>query len=240
MGKFNQADNATARTLLQKAIDKAPDLSEAHASLALCDLMAMLHLWRTDTRPAIEDAYSHARQAIALDSQNASGHGMLGMAACFLREFEESEKALQTAIDLNPNMAIGYGNFAALYGVSNMPDKARAAGTRAFALSPRDPLKSFWRGGIGIGEYVAGNFEACLANARSGLKETPGYASLMRQEAASLGMMGRIDEAEASIARHLSQLPGLTVSQVRNIVPIRNSQDWDLWLDGLRRAGLPE
>ncbi|MCE8510332.1 hypothetical protein KBY28_17905 [Ruegeria pomeroyi] len=144
------------------------------------------------------------------------------------------------AIRLNPNLAVGYGNCAALYGVSGQYPEARAAYERAAALSPRDPLKPFWRGGFGIGAYVAADFETCLHNAQAGLKETPAYASLMRQEAAALAMLGRQEEARASVARLVEKMPGLTVTRVRAIVPVRNEADWELWLEGLRRAGLPE
>ena len=63
---------------------------------------------------------------------------------------------------------------------------------------------------------------------------------MLRQEAAALGMMGRHDEATAAVENLLVSMPDLTISQVRNMVPVRNPIDWDRWLDGLRRAGLPE
>ena len=61
----------------------------------------------------------------------------------------------------------------------------------------------------------------------------------MRQEAAALAMLGREAEAAESIARLLEQMPGLTVEQVRHIVPVRYPADRERWLGALRRAGLP-
>ena len=141
---------------------------------------------------------------------------------------------------LNPNLAIGYGNLAAYYGVSHQFKEARASALRAIALSPRDPLKAFWRGGFGISAFVSGHYDICVQNAQEGLKETPGYASLMRQEAAGLAMLGRMAEAKRSVADLLEKMPGLTVSKVRKIVPVREPEAWERWLDALRKAGLPE
>ncbi|MCE8517938.1 adenylate/guanylate cyclase domain-containing protein [Ruegeria pomeroyi] len=240
LGKFSQPDNEEARALLSQIVASDPNMSEAHAGIALCDLMAMLHVWRTDTGVAIQSARASAAKAVEQDDNSANAHAILGMACLFARDFDEGETHLMRAIRLNPNLAVGYGNCAALYGVSGQYPEARAAYERAAALSPRDPLKPFWRGGFGIGAYVAADFETCLHNAQAGLKETPAYASLMRQEAAALAMLGRQEEARASVARLVEKMPGLTVTRVRAIVPVRNEADWELWLEGLRRAGLPE
>lgn len=240
LGKFLQPDNEEARALLSQIVASDPNMSEAHAGIALCDLMAMLHVWRTDTGAAIQSAKASAEKAVEQDDNNANAHAILGMACNFARDFEEGETHLMRAIRLNPNLAVGYGNCAALYGVSGQYPEAKAAYERAAALSPRDPLKPFWRGGFGIGAYVAADYETCLNNAQAGLRETPGYASLMRQEAAALAMLGRQEEAHASVGRLLDKMPGLTVTRVRAIVPVRHEDDWERWLEGLRRAGLPE
>jgi Flp pilus assembly protein TadD len=165
---------------------------------------------------------------------------MLGMAEAFARNFEDAEKHLSTAIRMNPNLAIGHGNFAAIHGVSGDLERARQSADKAIALSPRDPLKAFWLGGVGIGAFVAEAYEDCVENARAALRDHPGFASLMRQEAAALGMLGRKDEAGAAIGRLLDRMPGLTIAQVRQIVPVRHADDHERWLEGLRRAGLPE
>ncbi|TMV09578.1 hypothetical protein FGK63_00460 [Ruegeria sediminis] len=240
MGKFTRENNDAARKLLSDAVEADPELCDGHAGIALCDLIAMLHIWRRDTHDAILSAKAEAEIAVGLDRNNANAHAMLGMANLFAREFADAETHLGRAVAVNPNLATGFGNFGAYYGVAGRFDEARASFERAIALSPRDPLAGFWRGGYGIGAYVSGRYETCLENARIGLKEAPGYASLLRQEAAALGMLGRQDEARASVARLLEKMPGLTISQVRQIVPVRYEDDQDKWLEGLRRAGLPE
>jgi hypothetical protein len=127
-----------------------------------------------------------------------------------------------------------------VHGVAGEYAASRASGDLAVALSPRDPSKAFWLGGVGIGAYVAGEYEDCVANCRRVLADHPGYASSMRQEAAALAMLGRKEEATASLQRLLERMPGLTVEQVRHMVPVRYAEDQERWLEGLRRAGLPE
>jgi hypothetical protein len=38
----------------------------------------------------------------------------------------------------------------------------------------------------------------------------------------------------------LQKMPGLTVAKVRQIVPVMDAAAQERWLDGLRKAGLPE
>jgi TolB-like protein/class 3 adenylate cyclase/Tfp pilus assembly protein PilF len=240
LGTMTQRDYQQARSMLTEAIAAAPDMSEAYAGLALCDLMDMLHLWAPDTKKAITSAMRAARMALSLDESNATAHGMLAMAASFARQYDEAKLHLDRTISLNPNLAIGYGNFTAYYGVSGELDQARQSFQRAVELSPRDPLKPFWIGGLGISLFVATRYEECVELTTRALKDLPNYASLMRQQAASLGMLGRQAEATESVQRLLQVMPGLTVSRVRHMVPVRYPDDHERWLDGLRRAGLPE
>ena len=240
MAKLTREDNEAAGRWLEQAIAAAPGLSDAYSTLAQCELHAMLHLWRTDAAEAIAAATGAARRAISLDDNDASAHAMLGMAETFGRNFDDAARHLERAIRLNPNLANAHGVLAAVHGLSRDYEACKASADRAIALSPRDPSRTFWLGGVGIGAYIVEEYEDCLAISRQVQKEHPGYASAMRQETAALAMLGRMDEARAALERLLQRMPGLTVSQVRHMVPIRYPDDHERWLDGLRRAGLPE
>ena len=80
--------------VLTQAIAGDPNLSDAHSAMALCDLMAMLHRWRPDTLDAIAEASAAATRAIALDESDATGHGVLGMADMFARNFDAAREHL--------------------------------------------------------------------------------------------------------------------------------------------------
>lgn len=237
---LTRAETRAARALLQQAVAEAPDLSDAYAELALCDLRDMLHLWQPDPQALIAAATVHAGRAIEFDQTNANAFAMAGMAEAFARNFDHSDDLYRQAIALNPNLAAAYGNQCTLFGLGGDYGAAKASASRALALSPRDPQRCFWLGGVGIGAYVAGAFEDCVAVSRQVLKDFPGYASSMRQECAALAMLGRDAEAAASLRRLLERMPDLTISQVRHMVPVRYPDDHENWLDGLRRAGLPE
>lgn len=240
MTPLKRTEHAAARVLLEQAVAEAPDMAEAYATLALCDLQDMLHLWHPDATQAIAAAYERANLAVQLDPGNANAFTMLGMAEAFARKFEDSQTHLEQAIRLNSNLAGAHGNQAAVLGVSRHYDKSKECMKHALALSPRDQNRCFWLAGVGIGAYVVGEYEDCVSVSRQVLKDFPGYASSMRQEAASLAMLGRDTEAKASLERLMERMPDLTLDQVRRMVPVRYPEDIEVWIEGLRRAGLPE
>jgi len=240
INKLNKEDNETAQGLLHAAISATPDLAEANSALAVSHLNASLHVWGDDPVGVIAAADAAARQAVALDGGDAGALRTLGLSDMFSRRFDDAFRHLEEAIRQNPNLASAYGTLAALHGLSGDYEASRQAVEHALALSPRDSSKAFWYAGRGVAAYVAERYEECVDICKEALREYPGYASSLRQLTAALAMLGRKEEARAALDKLLQRMPGLTISQVAKIVPVRYPADQERWLEGLRRAGLPE
>ena len=56
----------------------------------------------------------------------------------------------------------------------------------------------------------------------------------------SLAHMGREEEARSAADELLKLLPGLTIERCRRTVPAKQTAHLEAYLDGLRKAGLPE
>ena len=240
MSQLNRDAALKSKELLSLAVKEAPEMATGLTALALSELYTLLHLWDDDTLSSIRRMHQTAERKVRQDPRDADARQVFGTALMFDRDFDAAEEQLLRARTLNPNLASAYGALATLHGVSGEYEKSKDAIALALELSPRDPLKFFWLGGFGAGVYLAGRYEETLDLSRRILRDHPGYASAMRQEAASLGMLGRSEESTASVSRILDRMPGLTVEKVRHIVPIRHPDDHEHWLEGLRRAGLPE
>ncbi|SFL51452.1 adenylate/guanylate cyclase domain-containing protein [Shimia aestuarii] len=240
IGHLSEESIARAQAFATDAIALDPRLSDAHAILALAKMHAMLHLWRRDTKVAIAEAIRHGQDAVKADESDATAHSILGMAYMFGRDYDKAPLHLNRALQLNPNLSNAHGVLAAFHGVSREYAAARASAERATTLSPRDPYRAFWYGGHGIAAYLDENYERCIEVCNEVLAEFPNYASALRQLAAAQAMIGQSEAAQATMQRLLALMPGLTVSMVRDIVPIRYPDDHERWLEGLRRAGMPE
>jgi tetratricopeptide (TPR) repeat protein len=87
---------------------------------------------------------------------------------------------------------------------------------------------------------MAGRFGEALDWTRRALRERPTFAPALRFQAVSLAELGRIEEARETVTRLLELEPNLTLAVLHRRAPIGNSRLMNLFLNGLRKAGLPE
>ncbi len=79
-----------------------------------------------------------------------------------------------------------------------------------------------------------------LGNLRKDIEANIVLRERLRMLAASLAQLGREDEARKAVERLLLLLPGLTVERCRQTVPAKQTVHLETYMDGLRKAGLPE
>jgi hypothetical protein len=72
------------------------------------------------------------------------------------------------------------------------------------------------------------------------LHEQPNYPAANRVLAASHALAGQSVEAQQAMARLRQLDPGLRVSNLTEVFPLRRPEDLAKFTDGLRKAGLPE
>ena len=57
---------------------------------------------------------------------------------------------------------------------------------------------------------------------------------------ASGALAGNHEAAGKAMARLRQLMPDLRISNLKDLFPIRRTEDFDRWTEGLRKAGLPE
>jgi hypothetical protein len=74
------------------------------------------------------------------------------------------------------------------------------------------------------------------------LHERPDFPPALRMKAAICGLLGRLEEGQAWVKRLLTVIPDTTVCSLRLYygVVMKKPGCLDAFLDGLRKAGLPE
>ena len=105
-------------------------------------------------------------------------------------------------------------------------------------MSPLDPRAYLTLTATGVAHFFDRRFEEAVRWTHRSLQKKTTHVAL-RYQAAALSHLGRIDEAQDVIARLIDLQPTATMSFVRKL---RFGHPWmkKLYLDGLRRAGLPE
>ena len=110
------------------------------------------------------------------------------------------------------------------------------------ALSPFDPLAYYFTSGLGFAHLAAGRYEEAIEWADRALQTQPRFVLATRYKLVCLAHLGRTAEASDWLQRVLALHPGLTVAAWKAswATAVLSPQILALYVDGLRKAGLPD
>jgi hypothetical protein len=97
-----------------------------------------------------------------------------------------------------------------------------------------------------LAHFVAGEFEAAADWTGKALQQFPNHTPSLRYQAASLGLLGRLEEGRPVVQRLLALVPDFTIMRARRHIEFdmnnvfRTPGVADSLYEGLRRAGVPE
>jgi adenylate cyclase len=176
---------------------------------------------------------------VALDCRDAAAHCALAFAYLLTRQHERAVAAAQLAIELNPNLALGYFALGETYTFMGKFAQMIDPLMRCLRLSPRDPLASLFVSLIALGHYHLGNYAEALQYSECALQRRRLYV-VLRTLAATLGQLGRIMEARSVLAEMERGKPINPMSQWRVSNPYAEPAHEAHLIDGLRKAGWSE
>lgn len=234
--KFSPEASDLAIAGLRRAHEAFPAYAPAMSLLSFALLFANYSGWEGGSRA---EAMALAHDAIERDVQDPWAHMAMGFVALSERETDEALRHFDAALELNPNFApaVGFAGFAmALDGRSS---EALDWLDRATRMNPKDPFSNMYLAPKGAAFYTAGNYDEAISWARQAVRLRPGYLGGHRLLCAALAQSGRADEASAALAALLAIRPEANLAWVRDSVPY-TGESLDRFLDGLRKAGLPE
>ena len=198
--------------------------------------------WGAVSDADVTETVSLARQAIEAAKEDSD---TLWMAAFTISAFAGEQVAAATAIDralaVNPKSAGAWMARGWVSCYQSQPILAIAAFERAMRLSPLDPRGFHITAGRALAHVVAGQYSEAIEWADRSLNQLPRYGPAIRIRVVACARMGRIAEAQESLARMIELQPGLTIAgfrayAARNFPP----EVLAVYIDGLRKAGLPE
>jgi Flp pilus assembly protein TadD len=231
---------ARCRDYAEQAVALDPRNSESYAIIAEGHCLEALYAWNRPPAETLELVISAAQKAVSLDRKNEGALCSLGFGLVLLRRHAEAASMLQRALQLNPNSSIAMS----ILGIVLVWDRRREEGVelirQSLRLSPRDRQACFNRVHLGVAAFYAGDFEATVAHCEEAHREFPQNPTALRLMAAALGWLGRAEEARQALQALERLVPGVTVTSSRIAVISAYEEDVQEFLEGLRRAGMPE
>ncbi len=120
------------------------------------------------------------------------------------------------------------------------PESALPIFERALRLSPSDPQANFLLNGMGMSHLVLDHPAEAFECASKSVALYPDIDVAYYILIPACGYLGRTEDANRAIAKLQSLAPDVTISSFRKRMPFRDERHFEILIDGLRKAGLPE
>ncbi|WP_457585281.1 winged helix-turn-helix domain-containing tetratricopeptide repeat protein [Ensifer canadensis] len=223
-----------AHLMLTRAVSLDPGYAEPYRWLAMNHWMGWVHSGGpTEDNRSI--ALELARKAVALDPNYAGSRWVLAYLLAYERSFAEADQEFAKAIELDPNEADSWAALSDVAVLAGRVEEGLEHIRKAFRLNPFPA--SWYYLALGQAQYAAGQYEAAVETLR---RDETYRTSSRRFLAASLAQLGQLDEAHAEVELFLVGNPNFTISHWAATEPFRDAATVEHFVDGYRKAGLPE
>ncbi len=243
LNRYTQEGEHEAQRHFRRALELDPGYAAAYAGLATSYLHEHVSGWSEAPREALDHAYELAEKAVELDDADSTAHYALAQARYHMNQHDLAITEIERAIVLNPN---DYHNLCGkgwLLTSSGERSEGVVCLNEAMSLNPLAPNSCLM--GIGLAEYTAHRYEAAIdafGRATSWVR----FAWL----AACYAQLGHDEQARGAAANVLESAktemmlpPGDDVEHWRDFwarqTRLKNLDDFEHLLEGLRKAGLP-
>jgi adenylate cyclase len=234
LGRFSPADNALAQTFFQQAINLDSNFSSGYTGLSWAQDLAATVFRTIDFDQGLNTAETLAHRAIALDSSEAEAYSCLALLSVVRGDHESGLTQAGRALEISPNLASAYGGRGFALAFGGQPKNGLIALNRSMRLDPRDPFFPIRLLHVACCHYFCEEYEAAAETAKRAVRAFPQFPMPYRWLAASLGQLGRREEA-TEVGRQAANLPVASFRAQRS--KAMRPVDFAHFADGLQKAG---
>ena len=234
---FTRGGSAEALRLVSRALESDPRYAFAATLAGSCHLQNVTQGWAADPKSEFAEGLRLLQLALSIDGNDHLALSMLGYAAGWSGDFDTAIEMVDRAVASNPNAAFAWGLRGWAYRVAGKPEEAIRSFERAVRLSPFDPLLFVRLTGMGVAFVGLGRFDDAVAAAKKALSQNRTFAAAYRCLTTALAHLGREAEAREAAARLLELEPDFRISEW--VARSGRRHDDQMFIDGLRKAGLP-
>jgi len=229
--------SAETLRLASRALEIDPRCGFAATLAGECHLRNVREGWAADPKSEIAEGLRLLRLALSIDGNATLALSMLGRAtAAFSGDFDTAREMVDRAVALNPNSPRVWEQRGWTYIIAGQREEAIRSFERVIRLSPLDPLFSTFAG-MSVAFTGLGRFDEAVAAAKKAVRQNPLFPFSYCCLASALAHLGREAEAREVVAGLLELDPGFRISER---VARGDVSGLQLYIDGLRKAGLPE
>jgi adenylate cyclase len=237
LDKATADDNALADKFFRQAVDLDPSFADGYSGLAVARMRAVSHFQTRRLEDLRSSAEPLARQAVALDGNNAVARAWLSYALYMRGDNQGALAEADRALALSPNLALGYWRRATALIFSGRPQEGLADLRMSLRLEPRGASLAPRLTQVAIGYYFSRAYEEAVEAAKQVIRSFPDFPPPYPYLAAAIGQLGYAEEAKRALDEAIAIAPDWFDMYVRNRAPWWRSEDHVHMVDGLCKAG---
>ena len=238
--KSTSEDNLEAQQFFRRAIALDPDLAQAYGFLSYAMILRMLYFDAEPKEEQLKEALAIAKTGVALDDQDALVRFTYGRALLAQRAYGDALAELEEALRLNPALPVVYCGLADSLAYEGRFAEAMPYFEKAISLSPHDPQRwAFYSYGA-LAHLFATEFAQAEQWAWKAIRIPNCHYWPFAHRVAALGHLDRKADLRHALDELMQRKPGFTSTFARErLFYVRNPAHLDIYVEGLRRAGLP-
>jgi len=234
--RFTKEACIEAQRLFEQAIKLDPQYAEAYASLGAMYQMAGFFQWSRDPHRDLEQAFTLAQQAIALDDSLPVAHQLLSLVYIRNRQYEQARVEAERTITLAPSSPRGYVTLGAVLNFTGQAEQAIEMLEQALRLDPRYPLP--YQSPLSWAYLATRRYDKAIAMQQKALSYNRNLLESHLILTISYSELGREEEARAEAAEVLRLSPTFSLDMVRQTWSFKDPAALERTLAALRKAGL--
>ncbi len=185
-------------------------------------------------------AFTAARTAVYLDDKDAIAHWALGRVYTQMGESEAAVAELETALAINPSFAHAHFSLGWALLLAGRMEEAVPRIDQALRLNPHDPSLWTFLLGRAVALLLLHRYAEAADAARHAARQPSANFFAPVVLASALGHLGETDDARAALEQVFELRPDFSGPLIGRLFRFRNETERACFLDGLRKAGLPD
>ena len=223
-----------AEVLFEKTIELDPGFARAYSALAWLHLQRFKLLLTASFESMEQKVLDLAFHALRLDPDDYRAHMTLGRLYSYQGKHAKGRAEFDRALRINPNDTNLLAISADALVYCERVDEALERCQRAIRLNPNAP-DWYWQT-LGFTYFHLGRYEEAL----EALERITALGQARRILAATYAHLGRLDEARHEAEEFMKVVPNFSIKEWARTEPYTDPNELQRYVDGMRKAGLPE
>jgi TolB-like protein/class 3 adenylate cyclase/Flp pilus assembly protein TadD len=232
---INVQSMARARGFFERALAVEPENLDALLGEAQVDYTMGAAVLSDDRDARLASAEAKAAKVLSIRPNDAFAHEIMGGVLIENNRADQGVAEFERALALNPSLATAHGLMGLAKIFAGHPEETAAHENEALRLSPRDSFAWLWLHFEGAAKMTMGAEEEAVALFRRSIENNRTSPLTHFFLAATLGNLGKLEEAQVEAKAGLVLDPGFSIGRLR-----KTGHSGDFLENGLRKAGAPE